>query len=119
MDLELKLTQTGNTIIRLNKIGNISNSAYDELMRRNEETLAMLHEKACTKAEPSNENAVLPINSVIARLFIVLFAVVWSSLLAVMLISFIWLPYWIVSGRNIMIDSKLVFDKVRAWLNVL
>ena len=56
---------------------------------------------------------------VIARLIIVLFAMIWSASLAVILISQGWVIYWIFTGRNIMKDFKRTFDALREVLNVL
>jgi hypothetical protein len=67
MDLKAKLIQTGHNLGRLHGAKKIDDEAYNLLMARNEETLAMLHEKACAKAEPTNERAVLPINIVTHR----------------------------------------------------
>jgi len=55
---------------------------------------------------------------VIARLIIVLFAIIWSASLAVILITQWWVIYWIFTGRNIMNDFKRTFDTLWEVLNV-
>lgn len=67
MDLIANLIQTGNVIKRLHEIKSIDGDAYNQLMQRNEETLAYLHERACAEAERPNERTVLPLRCVIAR----------------------------------------------------
>jgi hypothetical protein len=64
------------------------------------------------------EESKLAIFSVIARLFLVIWLICWACLLGFALISCTWLIYWIVTGRNIMIDFKHASDGVRDWLNV-
>lgn len=118
MDLELKLTQTGNTIIRLNKIGDISNTAYDELMQRNEETIAMLHEKACAKAKPTNERTVLPINIVMARLLYVIAMIITIVIFFILMMPPFCLIYWVITGRNVLYDFYGCGGTIKRWLNV-
>ena len=72
-----------------------------------------------TKTNELSEKKGLDAPLVIARLIIVLFAIIWSASLAVILITQGWVIYWIFTGRNIMNDFKRTFDTLREVLNVL